>query len=355
MAKTDKKYLTTYKSFTEYLHKNKIPPVLLLSINEKVLIDDIIKTAAEKFAENSVNIIIYFNADEKVIEDIVNECSNFGLFSEKKVVVLRNVNKLSKNEKLAMIEYFKRVNEDTCLIMISSEIEFNPAKIFLYDVKEDSQKAEVNKKVIEKNVMIFEIEDFSEPDTIAWVREKFDGYKIDDSSIKYFLQFSNYSFDELLTEIEKLKTYCFQSKEITPDIINLCNGIAKDFNETDFIMAVMERKLEKALLIYERISLKKDVEVFLIFLLTSAFTIINKLYDPAVSSLKEWQLKKELKLWFPDQEKLLPSYRSFKNTNEREKIKKIFNYIYESDKIMKTTASDKRTNMYILINRICCI
>jgi len=356
MAKAEKKYLISYKSLTEKLRNGAIPDKLLISLKEKVLTDDLIKIIGERFVGrnfNSKNNLTTFNGDDKIIENILNECSNFGLFSERKIVVLRNVKKLYKDEKLALIEYMKRGNPDTCLVMITAEDEFNPGKLFLYDSKDDPDRIQENRKVIEENVKIFEIEEFSEQDTITWVKEKFGEYNISDVNIKHFLQFSNYSFDEILSEIEKLKTYCYQTKEITLDSINLCNGIAKDFNEIDFIKAVVERRNERALMIYDRISLKKDVEVYLIFLLASAFTIINKLYDPAVSGLNGWQLKKELKLWFPDQEKLLPFYKNYRDSADTEKIRTAFGYIYQTDKILKTSANDKKSVMSTLINNIC--
>lgn len=356
MAKVDKKNLTSFNKLAGELQKGVIPNKILIALKEKVLTDDLIKIIGKRFVGknyNTKNNLISFSGDDKIIENLLNECSNFGLFSEKKVVVLRNVKKLLKDEKLALIEYIKRGNPDTCLVMIAAEDEFNPGKIFLYDSKDDPDKLNENRKVIEENVTMFEIEEFTEQDKISWIKEKFGEYKISDSTIKHFLQFSNCSFDEILSEIEKLKTYCYQTKEITMDCINLSNGVAKDFNEIDFIKAVVERKNEEALIIYDRISLKKDVEVYLIFLLASAFTIINKLYDPAVSHLSGFPLKKELKLWFPDQEKLLPFYKRYKDSADSEKIKMAFSYIYQTDKIFKTSSVDKKNTMSTLINNIC--
>lgn len=356
LVKADKKYSISYKSLCEKLLKDKSPDKLLISIREKVLTDEIIKIIGEKFVGKNYaprNNLISFNGDDKVIESILNECSNTGLFSEKKVVVIRNVKKLLKDEKLALIDYINRSNPDTCLVMITADEEFNPGKIFLYDSKDDTEKAKKNRTIIESNVKIFEVEEFSDADTMAWIRDKFEEYKIDDITIRHLLQFSNYSFDEILSEIEKLKTYCYQTKEITIDSVNLCNGIAKDFNEMDFVGAVMERNSEKALMIYERISLKKDVEVYLIFLLASAFTIVNKLYDPAVKGLSGFPLKRELKLWFPDQEKLLPLYKNYRNTTAPENVVSAFNYIYQTDKILKTSGGEKKTIITSLINNIC--
>lgn len=356
MAKSESKYLISYGNLTDILQKESAANNILLSIREKTLYDELIKIIYEKFVGKSFNPdnhLIIFNAEDKQIENLINECSISGLFSERKVVVLRNVKKLPKDAKLSLLEYLKRPNPDTCLVMISADEKFEVDRIFLSDTKDDFENAKENKNIIDRSVKIYEVSDFSDSEIINWMEEQFEGFKISKDTLKHFTQFTNSSLDEILSEIEKLKTYCFFSKEVTIDSVNLCNGIAKDFNETDFIKAILEHKSEKALKIYSQISLKKDVEIFLIFLMNSAFIVINKLFDPAASRLQGFSLKKELKLWFPDQEKLLPYYRNFGKSIGIEKIKLAFEYIYSTDKKLKTSDADKNTIMAALINNIC--
>lgn len=356
MAKNDFKYLLSYKELLDTFQNKPVPNNILLSIKEKVLVDEIVRTIYWQFTGDktvSGKNIISFNAEDKLTESVINECSNTGLFTEKKVVVLRNVKKLLKDAKLALLNYLNNANPDTCLIMTASDEEFAPDKIFLYDPKSDSETAGQNRKIVEKSVSMFQLTEFTENELTGWIEEKFEGYKISKETIKYFLRFTNYSLDEILSEIEKLKTYSFFTKEITSDDVNICNGIAKDFKESDFIKAIMERKVDEALKIYLRISLRKEVEVYLVFLLTSAFITIYKLFDPAVLKLQGWQLKKELKLWFEDQEKLLPDYKQYRDSIDTKKIATAFEYIYNTDKKLKTSGGDKENAMTELINNIC--
>ena len=356
MAKADNKYIISYRNFLGKLEKENIPNIILLSLKEKILLDDIVKAICGKFIGKDfdpVNNLISFNADDKQTENVLNECSNTGLFSDKKVVILKNVKKFSKDDKQSYTDYFKRPNPDTVFIMVSAAEEFSPGKVFSYDTKLENENSAEVKKIVESSVKIFEIGGFTEDELINWIKEKFGDYKISSDTIAGMVQYSNHSFDEIMSEIEKLKTYCFLSKEVTMEAVNLCNGIAKDFKETDFIRAVIERDNEKALMIYEKISLKKDVEVFLVFLLNAAFVIINKLYDPGVSKFQGWQLKRELKLWPDEQEQLLPYYRKFRNSLDYGKMKFIFENIYQSDKLLKSSGRDKRSIMTSLINNIC--
>ncbi|MCB0728205.1 MAG: DNA polymerase III subunit delta [Ignavibacteriae bacterium] len=365
MAKAETKYLTSYKNLTDSFTKEKIPNNILLSIDEKVLLDDLVKIICENFGGKNFDVknnLISFNAEDRQNENIINECSNTGLFAEKKVVVLKNVKKLLKAGKLSLIDYIKRSNPDTCLIMTSDDDEFSVEKIFLLDAKEtvktkasddEPSAPKTSKKDIENNVKIYQVKGFSENELISWVKEKFDDYKIDKETIIYLLQFSNNTLDEILSEIEKLKTFCYYTKEITPDAVNLCNGIAKEFDESDFIKAITEKNKNTAMKIYDYISLKKDSEVYLVILLSSAFVAINKLSDPAVAKLDGFNLKRELKLWAPGWDSLIPYYKNFRKSIGQEKITAAFDYIHSADRSLKSTGGDKKMIMSRLINNIC--
>lgn len=354
MAKGVNRYLISYSELIRTLQGASLPNNILLHLREKVLLDDIVKVIAASFIGEKFNInsnYIAFNAEDKMMENVLNECSNIGLFSEKKIVVLRNVKKLVKNERLALLDYLGRFNTETILIMTSYDEELDIDKVFFLDSKEDHYKE--YKATVSAQVRVFALEEFSENEMIDWIRKKFGDYKISDDTIRLLIEYSNYSFDEILCEVEKLKTYCYFTKEIRKDSIKICNGISKDFNETDFIKAVLSRDKNSALKIYDQITLKKDVEVYLVFLLTSAFIIINKLFDPATSKLQGFFLKKELKLWFADQEMLLPFYNQYKNSINTEKLRFAFEYIYATDKILKSSGTEKKTTMAWLINNIC--
>ncbi len=351
MAKAEPKYLISRRTLLENLNKNAAPNNLLISVREKVLQDEIINLLRKnlKTAEKPV----YFNAEERIVESLINECASMGLFAEKKIIVLRNVKKFLKNEKISLLKYLSNPNPDTHLVMISNDEEFIPGKIFLYDSKENPEIAVANKKIVESSVRIFQIEEFSPGEIRDWIREQFGSCKISDDVITHFMQFTNNSLDEILSEIEKLKTFCADSKEVTMESVNLCNGMTKDFSEMDFIRAIIERNRESAFRIYNQISLKKDAEIFLIFLLNSAFVIISKFFDPATSKLNDWETKRNLKLWGDDQQSLLPVYRNYSHASSPDKISAAFSHIYNADKTLKSSGADKQSVFTSLINSLC--
>ena len=73
LAKIDSKYNISYKNLKDSLLKEKIPNNILLSINEKVLLDDLVKIICEKFGGKNFDVknnLISFNAEDRQNENI---------------------------------------------------------------------------------------------------------------------------------------------------------------------------------------------------------------------------------------------------------------------------------------------
>jgi DNA polymerase III delta subunit len=147
-----------------------------------------------------------------------------------------------------------------------------------------------------------------------------------------------------------LKTYCIDSKEITTDDVNLCVGFSRDFNEFDFLQAVLTKNYNEAIRIYNRLTLKEDVEIYLVSLLSSSMISISKLFDAKASDMNEFALKREFKLWWKDSDKRLRILKEYKSKINELKLKQAFDYIYQADKSLKSISSENRKT--ILTNLI---
>jgi DNA polymerase III delta subunit len=263
------------------------------------------------------------------------------MFSDKKIVLLKVVRKpgyrgFNDDESKALSAYFKTKNPDVVFIIADSGDE---AKSSMYD------------KIKDPALEISAIGEFTETEFIKWVSGKFDDYKISDEATMHLVQLLNLSLDEIIQEIEKLKTYAIDSKEITIRDINLCVGISKDFSESDFIYAVFSRDANGALKIYNNLILKKDAEIFLLILLNSAFVTLTKLFDKRIGNFHGWDLKQKLKLWY-DFDKMLPVYKKYRGEINELKLKEAFGYINYSEKVLKSTGTDRRAVFTQLISNL---
>ncbi len=344
MAKSGNKYKISYQKFIEQIEKSSVPNNLLLFLSEKILLEDIIKLISQRFigsSEDSKDNVKHYFSDDKNIENIISECSNVSFFTERKIIVYKIVKKpgvrgVQKAEKNALLNYIKNYNPDTVLLVVVVDKDYN-----LNNFKE----------FIDSGIKTFIIDTEDDKDMVIWLKERFTGYKISDQTIQYFLKFLNLSYDEIITEVDKLKTYCIESKEITPDDVNLCVGFSKDFNENDFLEAIFSRDKNRALDIYKKLTLKKDIEIYLLVLLNSAYIGLSKLSDPDVKKLKDWDLKRELRLW-NNPDKMLSLYKNYSREINELKIMLAFDYIYRTEKALKSTNTDTKTVFTSLINKL---
>ena len=345
MAKnTDNKYNIRFNELKKKFSGNKIPGNILLFVPEKILFEELISTLGQSFIGKEFNgksHLKTFYSDDKNIEDVINECSNPGFFFEKKIVVYKIIKRtgvkgIAKDDKTALLNYLSKNNPDTLLIILIQEKEFTFSNFTEFE---------------NTDIEIFITGLISETDICEWVKHDFEGYKISDETIYHFLRFLNPSVDEIKTEIDKLKTYCALDKEITFDSVNLCVGATKDFNEDDFIEAVFLRDTNKALKIYDSMSLKEDVEIYFLVLLNSAFIGITKLFDPKMKELNDFQQNRELRIW-KNSEKRRNIYKKYGNSTNELKIIKAFDYIYRADKAFKTSSQDKRAVFTTLIRNL---
>lgn len=339
MAKSNKKnYSISYSQLTSELSK-KIPKVMLVAVQQKSILDDLVSFCEKKFIGESSNkdSVRYFYADDKRTDEVLGECQSSGFFSEKKIVVLKNAIKLLKNDKVNLNYYIKEPNEDILLILNASEEDFSDTKYEELDLS---------------LFPVYQISELSEKDLAGWIKSRLEDYKIDDDALDGLIEFSNSSADELLTELDKLKLYTFDTKQITLKDVNLCNGINKEFKENEFLEAVFTRDPQKAIEIYDKLTLKKDIEILLIFMLSSAVITISKLLDRQIASVKnDWELKSKLKIW-RDFDKMIRIYREYAKTINTGKINLALNSLYKADKLLKSSNIDKKNVIVYLIDTL---
>ncbi len=347
MAKSNQgsEYKTSYKNLLDKVRNGKIPNNIFLFLNEKILLEELLAEIGKKFIGKSFDIkkdVHKYFSNDKQIEEVINECSNLGFFSERRIVLFRvekrpGVKGLSKDDKEALINYLKNPNPDTILILhvldsdykLSNFDEFKNENISFY-IKEESKPEEI----------------------IEWAKEKMNDYEISEDTLYRLLMYVNLSFDEVNTELEKLKTYTADTKKITIEDINLCVGLSKDFNELDFVTAVLSRDIHKALKIYDMLSLKEEIEIKLNSYLVSAFIAIFKMFDPKIYEYQGFNLNRELRLWGKDADKMKRIYEEYKSATNELKIMKAFDYIYRADKVFKTSSPDKKAIFTTLVSNL---
>lgn len=335
-------YKISYAKLKENISAAKDIRNILIFVNYQVILEEILNILGKKFIGNNYNPKTHlkkFYSDDSDLNSILSESGNLGFFSDKKINLIKYVKKagargIKKDDKKSLLSYIKSPNPDTLLIIAVMDESINPVIFDELDVPE---------------MQIFMVTKPTEQELLQWMNEKLQTYKLEPNALEYLLSYIELSYDSAYEELNKLISYNAGSGLITTDSINKCIGFTKDYNEMDFVKAILTRNKTKAIAVYKNLYLKSDIELRLLGYLNNVFLGLSKLIDPSFD--KNVNLKYELKL-FADYEELKKLYFDFvRNINEL-KIKKGFDYICRTDLMVKYSKYDRYTVFTALIHNL---
>ena len=111
------------KHMINRINSNEIEPIYSLFGNEAFLQKFFIDYLSSNFLDKNKS-IIYINLDDDKESLLLSELSSYSLFSEKKIIIVRRIKKLSKNGKKELFDYIHSPNKSYCLILISDTYDF---------------------------------------------------------------------------------------------------------------------------------------------------------------------------------------------------------------------------------------
>lgn len=184
---------------TAFLIKNKI-----IEIQSEALIDDFN--------------VIKFDSFEEELKDMLQELNTVSFFDEKKLVIIQNANQLKRfslDEIKDLEKYLRNPNEDTILILTNNS-----------EIEDKTLKTLFNKYCYIEKISNIKLEEL--PNYI-YKNFKKDKYEIDEFAIKALISRIEIDQDLLEVEINKLKTFAYDSKVINEDnVIDLVPRTLED-------------------------------------------------------------------------------------------------------------------------------
>lgn len=231
---------------------------LLYGTND-YLINQEIKKLKEK---NNItdNDVTRYDYTEVLIKDIIDDATLVPLFSNKKMIIVDNstiFESTSKKEDTVVLEkYLSSVNDFTILIFIDKVDKLDERKK-IYKLLKD------NNSVIECNTL----------NVNNLVKEKFENYKIDSSTITKFINRVGTNPYNLINEIEKLKIFKINEKVITEEDIKFASKNIED-NIFDLINYIVNKNSEKVIDIYNDLLSRGSEPIAILVLIANQFRII---------------------------------------------------------------------------------
>ncbi len=200
------------------------------------------KTVAERVEKLGVDSFNFIRYDllETSSGDVLEDLQTIAFFSESKVIVVRHIEVVLEAPQgiiNAWIKYFEKPNPDVILMLEISEVIPTTSPIG---------------EAIQKYAYIEEIKDPKQEEYPAFVKELFesDGYQITDAAIDVLLERTNYEFNLLNKEAEKLELYTVADKVIKEvDVMKL---VSRNLEEHIYELtnALLANNMSKTIDIY---------------------------------------------------------------------------------------------------------
>ncbi|MBE0700748.1 MAG: DNA polymerase III subunit delta [Acholeplasmataceae bacterium] len=221
-----------------YLYHGNNDFLLNISIEEKIKQLDV----------DSFNIIKY-DLLENPSDDILEDLQTVSFFADKKVIVVKNLQELSKESNQVVsdwISYFEKPNPDVILIISLNEI--IPTDIPLG-------------KALHKFAYIERIKEMDKkeyPDFVKNLFRKFH-YTITDTAVETLLDRTNLDFTLLSQEAEKLMLFSYDTKEITEKAVLLLVSRNLEENIFELTNALLNKNQSKTIeIFYDLVSRNED-------------------------------------------------------------------------------------------------
>ena len=293
---------------------------------------------------NDIENITYFSLNDVTIYDVIDDASYFGLFSERRAIVVRDVKyfggKFNYEEETEALERFlKNIGDDIVIIFITE----------LLNLKKKGTIAVINSggKVIDKSKI-----DDTEIDNIIKEYSDENNIILDKEALKMLKSNCLNNVDLIAQEIDKLSLL---STTITKQMIEDSGSIyieyksneeeSNDKSAFDFSNAVIAKKFDTALKVLDKLLLKGVEVPQLVGLLASSFTTMYMVKQAAQDKLTDDEIAKLFGFSNPNRVYVLKNNAKIYTLDELKeiiillseldiKIKTGYNPIYEIKKFL---------------------
>lgn len=229
---------TNYENMLNLMKQEKIYPVYLLYGKENYLKEDISKKLRNRLIDSAYRELNYkvFYGEKISINEVINDLDTLPLMSKHKLLVIKEAEKINKNDETKLINYFNR---------LSLKSNFSTL-IIIY--KERSP----NKKLITAVKRIGIAANFSITDKAKlalWIKSKFrqSNKKITQEALFYLQSIVGSDLGRLFNEIEKIDIYTKDQEIIEKEDVMITMGGSEAVNIFKVLDSVGDKDIKNAI------------------------------------------------------------------------------------------------------------
>lgn len=324
----------TVEDFHSALRQRHFSPIYLLYGEEDFLVDEMVQsfiTAAVDEGTRGFNLDIVYGGDLET-KDVVALASAYPMMAERRVVVVKDFDRLSNNEQL--VTYIEQPSITTSLLLIAEKVDMR-------------RKPYVTLKTKAEAVECRPLYDNKIPDWII-SRVGVRGKAITPEGARLLQAHVGNSLRDLHNEIEKLFIAVGERKTIEISDVTEVVGLSKVYNIFELTKAIGTRNLARSIEIMERMLQSGEQATMMVVMITRHFTTLWKIAE--LHSKK--QTEKDIAVKAGVNPYFVREYLSQLNEYTVNRIEANFEYLLHADEKLKSTSTDPKVTMTILLHEL---
>lgn len=297
-----------------------------ISINNKI--SEIIKKNG--FSDASIS---KYDLSEGLLDDALEDLNTYGLFSDKKVVIINSFDKMDPllNKPEELLKYVENSSSLNLLFVVSDK--YDDRKKIIKDLKKKMEFIKIS------------------TDPVEFTKSCLEGYKIENGVINLLVNNTLGDVTRLYNECNKLKTYKINDKYISKDDVEeLSFKKLGDSTEItfQFSRALAEKDKKSALTLYQELLNYKIEPLSIIGLLASQFRIMYQVKSLEEKNMRNDEIASSLK----EKPYRITKTRELTRYYSKKEILDLMIKLEDIDLKIKTTSVDANTLVQLFILNI---
>lgn len=330
--------MATISSLDTDILKSRIHPAYCFVGEEEYLKGLYIKKIAGAFlgrnVEHGMEIVYGSDTDAK---EIIDRSQSLGIFAEKRVLVVREVDALSPKSRKLLLEHLGREpSPDTCLILCSFKLD---AKTAFY-------------RELQENTIFVSFDSLKADNLVNWITTKAKelGCRISVPAAQFLIQLSGQGLGLIEQELLKLSAYLEGSsdREIKSEHIKMLAGDTGEVGGFELAEALAKKDLKQSLALFHKMLGTGEDPVRMLSGINHKFNTLWRVKLMLAQGLSPEAMGRKMRIHPYALKMAIPAAQK---RSERE-YWDIFNSLFNAELKLKSGSGDPRTMMQQVIFKL---
>ena len=325
-----------YQTLQKEIQQGKISPVYLFIGEEdylaNLLVDQILDSAIDQSTKD-FNLDIFYASDIEV-GDVINIVTAYPMMAERRVVVMKELHKLTTGPLQTLASYVDNPLSTTCLILLGENLNF---------------KIKAAKKIRDKSVYV-KLKPLYENQVPDWVKRQLREKNLDitDAAIRLLQASTGTSMRAIMSEIEKIQLNIHPRQLIEEENVAEAVGITRQFSVFELCDAVGRKDINRSLKVLSHMMSAGESAPGLISMLARHFRLLLKTKE----LLKRRQPERAISKAIGVNPFFLKGYLQQSKNYSNEAIRKIFELLLEADITLKSRPQSPHLVLELVLQQI---